>query len=57
MDCGIALYHDPFGDEGLSKAELEAFYNRHGFQQHETTAGGLYRFPGTPLDLYARHGG
>ncbi|MBT9382448.1 GNAT family N-acetyltransferase [Pseudooceanicola sp. CBS1P-1] len=52
--CGIALYHEPFGTQGLKKTELEAFYNRHGFQQHETTPGGLFRFPGSPLDLYAR---
>lgn len=53
-DCGIALYHDPFGDEGLNKTELESFYNRHGFHRHETAPDGLFRFPNTPLDLYAR---
>ncbi|MBY6092547.1 GNAT family N-acetyltransferase [Maritimibacter alkaliphilus] len=54
VECGITLQHDPFGEEGLDRAELEAFYNRHGFQQHETAGDGLYRFPCTPLDLYAR---
>lgn len=53
VDCGLALYHDPFGEQGLAKAELEAFYNRHGFQRHENTPGGMYRFPRTPLDSYA----
>lgn len=54
VNCGMALYHEPFGEQGLQKDELEAFYNRHGFQRHETTPGGLYRFPRTPLDSYAQ---
>lgn len=53
-DLGIELYHDPFGEEGLRKDELEAFYNRHGFQRHDAAPSGMVRFPGTPLDLYAR---
>lgn len=53
VDCGIALYHDPFDEQGLKKTELEAFYNRHGFQRHRSTPGGLFRTPHTPLDLYA----
>lgn len=53
VDCGVALHHEPFGDEGLGKVELEAFYNRHGFQQHASTSDGLFRLPKSPLDLYA----
>lgn len=53
VDCGIALYHDPFNEQGLKKSELEAFYNRHGFQRHSSTPDGLFRSPQTPLDLYA----
>ncbi|EPX83459.1 hypothetical protein Salmuc_02067 [Salipiger mucosus DSM 16094] len=53
-DCGLALYHEPFGSEGLNKEELEAFYGRHGFQNHGCTPGGLFRFPKSPLDLYSR---
>jgi GNAT superfamily N-acetyltransferase len=56
VNCGIALFHDPFGEQGLGKEQLEAFYNRHGFQLHETTPGGMFRFPRTPLDLYAKSG-
>ncbi|EPX85990.1 hypothetical protein Salmuc_00806 [Salipiger mucosus DSM 16094] len=56
-DCGIVLYHEPFGDQGLERDDLEDFYNRHGFQRHEATPDGLFRFPKTPLDLYARHQG
>lgn len=52
-DFGIALFHEPFGDQGLSRTELEAFYNRHGFQKHESTPNGMFRFSGTPLDRHA----
>lgn len=55
VNCGVALYHDPFGEEGLNKDDLEAFYNRHGFQRHSSTPDGLYRSPKSPLDLYAGH--
>ena len=53
-ELGIELYHDPFGEEGLSKDALEAFYNRHGFQRHDAAPDGMVRFPATALDLYAR---
>ena len=53
-DFGIALDHEPFGEEGLSREDLVAFYNRHGFQTHAGKAEGMFRFPRTPLDLYAR---
>lgn len=54
VNCGVALYHEPFGEEGLEKDDLEAFYNRHGFQQQASTSGGMFRSPKSPLDLYAR---
>ncbi|APX24117.1 MAG: N-acetyltransferase [Rhodobacteraceae bacterium] len=57
VGLGIELRHDPFGDQGLDRAALEAFYNRHGFQRHEATPGGLFRFPRTPLDQHARPSG
>ncbi len=56
VNCGIALFHEPFGEQGLSRDALEAFYDRHGFQRHESTPGGMFRFPRTPLDLYAKSG-
>jgi len=54
VDLSIELYHEPFGEEGLSAQELEAFYNRHGFTRHVTAPNGLVRFPHSPLDLYRK---
>jgi GNAT superfamily N-acetyltransferase len=53
-DISIALYHEPFGEEGLKMDELEAFYNRHGFSRHDSAPGGLVRLPRSPLDLYTK---
>ncbi|SDG94428.1 GNAT family N-acetyltransferase [Alloyangia pacifica] len=49
-ELGIELHHEPFGEEGLDKPALEAFYNRHGFQHHELTPGAMFRIPRSPLD-------
>jgi GNAT superfamily N-acetyltransferase len=54
-DLSIELYHEPFGEEGLSVEDLEAFYNRHGFTKHLTAPGGMVRLPQTPLDLYRKN--
>ncbi|ANT63338.1 GNAT family acetyltransferase (plasmid) [Salipiger sp. CCB-MM3] len=53
-ELGIELHHEPFGEEGLDKPALEAFYNRHGFQHHELTPGAMFRIPRTPLDHHDR---
>ena len=51
-DLSVELVHEPFGNEGLGMDDLEAFYNRHGFTQHQTSDDGMVRFPRSPLDLY-----
>ncbi|WP_353475701.1 GNAT family N-acetyltransferase (plasmid) [Salipiger sp. H15] len=53
-ELGIELHHEPFGEEGLDKPALEAFYSRHGFQHHELTPGAMFRIPRSPLDHHVR---
>lgn len=53
-EIGVTLYHEPFGEPGLQKDELEAFYGRHGFHRHVSAPDGLYRYPCSPLDMHLR---
>ena len=51
-DLSVELRHEPFGNQGLQSADLEAFYNRHGFTRHRGSTEGMVRLPRSPLDLY-----